>query len=142
MRFALFCLAAAQAALAWLQLPTPVALALALLVFFAGLNVLEAALPAAVSKRAPAALRGVAVGIFSSLQFLGAFAGATAGGWLSQHYGRPAAYWFGLGLPLLQPALTRSVSSSIRPVRVTSPRSVRPNWRGGFRLSSMWLDSL
>ena len=101
MAFALCCLAASQGALAWLQPATPVGLALVLLVFFAGLNVLEAALPAEVSRRAPAELRGVAIGIYSSLQFLGAFAGATAGGWLSQHFGKPAAYWFGLGLTLL-----------------------------------------
>jgi MFS family permease len=106
--FALCCLAAAQAMLAWLQPATPLALALVLLVYFAGLNVLEAALPASVSRRAPAELRGVAVGIFSSLQFLGAFAGATAGGWLSQHFGRPAAYWFGLGLTLAWMALAAS----------------------------------
>lgn len=106
--FALCCLAVAQAALAWLQPATPLALALVLLVFFAGLNVLEASLPAEVSRRAPAELRGVAVGIFSGLQFLGAFAGATAGGWLSQHFGRPAAYWFGLGLTLVWMALAAS----------------------------------
>jgi MFS family permease len=105
MTFALLCLAAAQAALAWLQPATPLLLGLVLLVFFAGLNVLEASLPAEVSRRAPAELRGVAVGIYSSLQFLGAFAGATAGGWLSQHFGKPAAYWFGLGLTLIWMAL-------------------------------------
>ena len=99
--FSLFCLAAAQIAMAWLPLPTPMSLALALLVYFAGLNVLEAALPAEVSRRAPAGLRGVAVGIYSSLQFLGAFAGATMGGWLSQRYGAAAAYWFGLVLTLV-----------------------------------------
>ena len=106
--FALSCLAVALAALAWLQPATPLALGLVLLIFFAGLNVLEAALPAAVSRHAPAELRGVAVGIFSSLQFLGAFAGAAAGGWLSQHFGRPAAYWFGLGLTLAWMALAAS----------------------------------
>jgi MFS family permease len=106
--FALGCLAVAQAVLAWLQPATPLALGLGLLVYFAGLNVLEATLPAAVSRRAPAELRGVAAGIYSSLQFLGAFAGATAGGWLSQHFGKPAAYWFGLGLTLAWMALAAS----------------------------------
>lgn len=108
MGFALLCLAVAQAALAWFPLTTPIALALVLLVYFAGLNVLEAVLPAEVSRRAPAALRGVAVGIYSSLQFLGAFAGATGGGWVSQHFGRAAAYWFGLGLILVWAALAAS----------------------------------
>ena len=108
MAFSLCCLALAQAAFAWFQTATPLVLALVLLVYFAGLNVLEATLPAQVSKRAPAALRGVAVGIYSSLQFLGAFVGATAGGWLSQHFGKPSAYWFGLGLTLVWMAVAAS----------------------------------
>jgi MFS family permease len=108
MAFSLCCLALAQGALASLPASTPLVLALILLVYFAGLNVLEAVLPAQVSRHAPAELRGVAIGIYSSLQFLGAFAGATAGGWLSQHFGRPAAYWFGLGLTLVWMALAAS----------------------------------
>ena len=103
--FALCCLIVAQATMAWLQPATPWTLALALLVYFAGLNVLEAVLPAAVSRHAPAEVRGVAAGVYSSLQFFGAFAGAAGGGWLSQHFGAPAAYWFGLGLTLLWAAV-------------------------------------
>ena len=102
---ALGCLIVAQAAMAWLQPATPMILGVALLAYFAGLNVLEASLPAAVSRHAPADVRGVAAGIYSSLQFFGAFAGAAAGGWLSQHFGGPAAYWFGLGLTLLWAAI-------------------------------------
>ncbi|MEP7084530.1 MAG: MFS transporter, partial [Betaproteobacteria bacterium] len=98
--FALGCLVIGQAAMAWLPLATSWSLALALLLYFAGLNVLEAVLPAAVSRQAPADMRGVATGIYSSLQFLGAFVGAAMGGYLSQLFGPAAAYWFGLGLTL------------------------------------------
>ena len=56
----------------------------ALVVFFAGFNLLEAMLPSLVSKFAPPAIKGTAIGVYSSVQFLGAFAGAAAGGWLSQ----------------------------------------------------------
>ncbi|MEO8137620.1 MAG: MFS transporter [Betaproteobacteria bacterium] len=105
---ALCCLAAGQAALAAIPAPTPMLLGLAMLMYFAGLNLLEAVLPAAVSKRAPAGLRGVAVGIYSSLQFLGAFCGAAGGGWLSQHVGDTATYWFGLGLTLAWMAVAAS----------------------------------
>ncbi|HTT40012.1 MAG TPA: MFS transporter [Burkholderiales bacterium] len=58
-----------------------------LLVFFAGLNLLEAMLPSLVSRAAPAGSKGAAVGIYSSIQFLGSFAGAALGGAISQHLG-------------------------------------------------------
>jgi MFS family permease len=58
-----------------------------LLFFFTGFNLLEAILPALVSRVAPAESKGAAVGIYSSVQFLGAFVGAVAGGFISQHLG-------------------------------------------------------
>lgn len=54
----------------------------ALALFFGGFNFLEAALPARLSIRAVGTLRGASLGIFSSAQFLGAFAGGLLGGWL------------------------------------------------------------
>ena len=101
MAFALCALAAGQAALGALPSATPLVLGVAMFIYFAGLNVMEAALPAAVSRQAPAGLRGVAVGIYSSMQFLGAFVGAACGGWLAQHYGGSASYWFGLVLTVI-----------------------------------------
>ena len=59
----------------------------ALVIFFAGFNVLEAKLPALVSRAAPRGARGAATGVYSSVQFLGTFAGAAAGGALAQHAG-------------------------------------------------------
>jgi MFS family permease len=50
-------------------------LALTLLVFFAAFNYLEARVPARLSQSAPTELRGAALGIFATAQFLGAFAG-------------------------------------------------------------------
>lgn len=58
-----------------------------LVIFFAGFNVLEAKLPALVSRTAPREARGAATGVYSSVQFLGTFAGAAAGGALAQHAG-------------------------------------------------------
>lgn len=52
----------------------------ALAVFFAGFNFLEAGLPARLSIRAAGELRGASLGVFSSSQFLGAFAGGLLGG--------------------------------------------------------------
>ena len=56
----------------------PVFVALAL--FFAGFNFLEAGLPARLSTLAEGAVRGASLGVFSSAQFLGAFAGGLIGG--------------------------------------------------------------
>jgi MFS family permease len=65
-------------------------MAAALVIFFAAFNVLEAKLPALVSRAAPAGSRGTATGVFSSVQFLGMFAGGTLGGFLAQHGGAQA----------------------------------------------------
>jgi predicted MFS family arabinose efflux permease len=72
-----------------------------LVVFFAAFNLLEATLPSLTSKYAPPALKGTAVGVYSSVQFLGAFVGAVAGGWLAQHSGAAAVFGFGIVLTLI-----------------------------------------
>ena len=59
----------------------------ALVIFFAGFNVLEAKLPALVSRAAPREATGAATGVYSSVQFLGTFFGASAGGAIAQHAG-------------------------------------------------------
>lgn len=53
---------------------------IALAIFFAGFNFLEAGLPARLSILADGELRGTSLGVFSSSQFLGAFAGGLIGG--------------------------------------------------------------
>jgi predicted MFS family arabinose efflux permease len=69
----------------------PVFVALAL--FFAGFNFLEAGLPARLSMLAEGAARGTLLGVFSSAQFLGAFAGGLIGGRFLAA-GRPADVFF------------------------------------------------
>ncbi len=69
----------------------PVFFALAL--FFAGFNFLEAGLPARLSLLADGDARGVSFGVFSSSQFLGAFAGGLIGGRFLAS-GRPADVFF------------------------------------------------
>jgi predicted MFS family arabinose efflux permease len=53
---------------------------IALMLFFAGFNFLEAGLPARLSILADGDARGATLGVFSSAQFLGAFAGGLIGG--------------------------------------------------------------
>ena len=73
----------------------------ALVFFFTSFNLLEATLPSLISKFAPPAVKGTAVGVYSSVQFFGAFVGAAAGGFLSQHYGPAAVFGFCLVLTAL-----------------------------------------
>jgi MFS family permease len=60
---------------------TTAAVFVALAVFFAGFNFLEAGLPARLSIQATGDLRGASLGVFSSSQFLGAFVGGLLGGY-------------------------------------------------------------
>lgn len=68
--------------------------AFSLLVFFTAFNVLEATQPSIVSKIAPLDAKGTAMGVFSSVQFLGAFFGSAMGGLLMQVYGGNAVLIF------------------------------------------------
>ncbi|MBK8019493.1 MAG: MFS transporter [Betaproteobacteria bacterium] len=65
-----------------------------LLIFFFAFNFLEASLPSLVSRVAPAHAKGAAVGVYSSIQFLGTALGAAAGGWLSHHGGESSVFMF------------------------------------------------
>ncbi len=69
-----------------------IGIGLALLLFFAGFNVLEAILPALVSRSAPVAQKGTAMGAYSTSQFLGAFTGGAGAGVLSGLGGPPLIF--------------------------------------------------
>ncbi len=92
-------------------------MATALLVFFTAFNLLEASLPSLISKIAPVDAKGTAIGVYSSIQFLGAFIGATAGGYLYGHHGGPSlfafcgvllALWLVLAITMKAPAAVRT----------------------------------
>jgi MFS family permease len=95
--------------LAWAG-PRVIGLAAALLVFFTAFNILEAILPSLISRIAPARSKGAAIGVYASTQFLGAFCGAVAGGWLSQRVGGVAVLWFCALMALAWLALAGKVS--------------------------------
>lgn len=59
---------------------TPVFLLVGLWLWFAGFNVLEATLPALISRYAPPESKGTALGVYATAQFSGAFLGGVAGG--------------------------------------------------------------
>jgi MFS family permease len=92
--------AAAQVAILFLH-GSILGMAISLLMFFTAFNVLEATQPSIVSKISPLAAKGTAMGVFSSVQFLGAFFGSAMGGLLMQLYGGNAVLVFAVVMLLL-----------------------------------------
>jgi predicted MFS family arabinose efflux permease len=78
--------------LLWFSAAGVYALGAALLVFFTGFMVLEAQLPAFVSRAAPAGARGAAIAVYSTVQFFGAFCGGAIGGLMLEHLSRGALF--------------------------------------------------
>jgi len=64
----------------------------ALIVFFSAFNVMEASLPSLITKVAPPDVKGTAMGVYSSLQFLGIFVGGIIGGMAHQHQGNEGVF--------------------------------------------------
>jgi MFS family permease len=84
----------------------------ALTIFFSAFNVMEASLPSLITKVAPPDVKGTAMGVYSSLQFLGIFIGGIIGGLAHQHGGNAgvfalttavAAIWLLAALGMAQP---------------------------------------
>ncbi|MBE0485601.1 MFS transporter [Marinobacter sp.] len=65
--------------------------------FFMAFNLLEASLPSLISKEAPAASKGTAMGVYSTSQFFGAFLGGALGGYLLQIVGIDGVLWLMVG---------------------------------------------
>jgi MFS family permease len=71
------------------------------LLFFIGFNFLEAVQPSLVAKYSDVNTKGTAMGVFSTSQFMGIFAGGTVGGFLLTHWGISSVLYFGAILGLL-----------------------------------------
>ncbi len=82
----------------------------ALLVFFSAFNVMEASLPSLITKAAPADAKGTAMGLYSSLQFLGIFCGGVIGGFANQHGGNAAVFALTAALALLWLVVTATMA--------------------------------
>lgn len=67
---------------------------ISLLIYFTAFNILEASLPSLISKMAPAASKGTAMGLHSTAQSFGIFLGAVVGGYLSHRFGYSAVFIF------------------------------------------------
>lgn len=87
--------------LLWQAHATLAGLIVGLWLFFSAFNLLEAILPASISRLAPPATKGAAMGMYSTAQFLGAFVGGVAGGTIAGGFGPAAVFAFGLGVSLV-----------------------------------------
>lgn len=92
-------------------------LLLCFLGFFVSFNFLEAVQPSLVAKYAGVNIKGTAMGVFSTAQFMGIFIGGVAGGlllengnanWIFLFGGVGAVLWLGLTLSLPQPKFYKS----------------------------------
>lgn len=93
-----------------------------LVLFFGAFNTLEALMPSLVSRTAPQAARGAAMGVYNSAQFIGIFAGGSAGGLLYGAYGVSGiaafsivalAIWFVAALGIKAPAPRGTLGESV-----------------------------
>lgn len=67
---------------------------ISLTAYFIAFNLLEASLPSLISKIAPSAAKGTAMGVYNTSQSFGVFLGGTLGGWLSHTQGFSAVFLF------------------------------------------------
>jgi predicted MFS family arabinose efflux permease len=67
-------------------------IALLLFLFFTAFNLLEAMLPSLVSSMTTPEIKGTALGVYSSSQFLGAFIGGGVGGWMLGAFGAAGVF--------------------------------------------------
>lgn len=104
-----------------------------LLVFFIGFNLLEAMLPSLVSKLCPPGGKGTAMGIYSSSQFLGAFAGGVLGGLLLTHFDATvlfavlaglACLWWVLAAGMAEPRLHSSLMLRLEAEALAAPEAL------------------
>lgn len=99
-------------------------LGLWLLLFFVAFNILEATLPSLVSRTAPAAAKGAALGVYNTTQAIGLFIGGAAGGYIAQHFGDNAVFSACIVLALIWLAVAGSMNfPQRRPAPVTADKT-------------------
>ena len=74
---------------------------LLLMLFFVGFNLMEALQPSLISRLAPPAAKGAAMGVYNTTQSIGVAMGGVVGGWLAKHVGGAAVHGFCVALGAL-----------------------------------------
>ena len=112
----------------WLVLQQPqvhwLYLVALLLAFFTAFNILEACQPSLVSRMAPAAGKGAALGVYNTLMSLGLFCGGALGGYLTEHQGPAAVFILGTVLSLAWLIIASSMKNLPRRGQIQSASAV------------------
>ena len=82
-----------------------------LFAYFVAFNILEASLPSLISKLAPAAAKGTAMGVYNTSQSLGVAVGGLVGGYLAHHYNQSIVFVFCAVLMSIWLVLTLSMKT-------------------------------
>ena len=110
----------------------------ALVVFLSAFDVMEASLPSLITKVAPPDTKGTAMGVYSSLQFLGIFVGGVVGGWAHQHGGSAGVFaltaaialvWLLAAATMAQPSYLTTRLVSIADGQASDPESLAAKLR-------------
>ncbi|HTY99712.1 MAG TPA: MFS transporter [Rhodocyclaceae bacterium] len=96
------------------------AIGLMLMVFFIGFNIMEALQPSLISRVAPPAAKGAAMGVYNTTQSIGVALGGALGGWLLKHFGAAAVHGFCVALGVTWMALAASMRPPARPGAASS----------------------
>lgn len=108
--FAIALMFLAQLCFAWLH-ALFAGVVISLCAYFIAFNILEATLPSIITKLAPAAAKGTAMGVYNTCQSLGVFVGGLVGGYLSHHSGFTSVFAFCALLMLLWLILAASMQT-------------------------------
>ena len=110
--------------------PVYLTIMIAIILFFMAFNLLEVVLPAQLSKLSGAGYRGTSMGVYTSCQFLGIFAGGLVSGWILSNADTAALMYANIALGVLWigicagfPRLGRVGS---RTIRFTNMRGLSP----------------
>lgn len=90
------------------------AMGLSLMLFFIGFNIMEALQPSLISRVAPPAAKGAAMGVYNTTQSVGVALGGALGGWLLKHFGAGAVHGFCVALGATWLALAAGMRSPQR----------------------------
>ncbi|MCG8312298.1 MAG: MFS transporter [Pseudomonadales bacterium] len=106
-------------------------IALGLFVYFWAFNLLEAMLPSLVSKIAPPGSKGTSMGVYSASQFMGAFVGGSAGGYMLGADGEGsvfllcaalAVFWLWIAFGMGQPKFLQSYRVELSTIEGLDPK--------------------
>jgi MFS family permease len=90
-------------------------------IYFVGFNILEASLPSLISRQAGPESKGTAMGIYSSSQFLGIFAGGAVAGVIYQYWGSQGIFIVNSLIALLWSIITLYIKPYVYQVTLILP---------------------